>query len=369
MKPKKIAIVHDFLVRFGGAEQVVKAWAAEFEEADIFTLFYDEKMNEFFDPERVKTSFLQRFYKYSKGKYTWMLPLMPWAISSFKLDDYDLIISSSAAFSHGVKTSNSQQHISYVHSPARWAWDWHDKFMLERKMHFLTKALFKSVIRMFRKWDVKTSKNPTKILAVSNVIKERIKKYWNKESEVVYPFANDIFFEEVEANLKQERRSYMLVVSQLVPYKKVDLIIEACLKLGQELVIVGDGIEKQRLIDLAHGSPLVKFEGAKYGSELIKYFDEAAGFIFAGEDDFGITPVEAMARGLGVVAYNRGGATETVVSGKTGVFFEEQTVDGIVEAIEKFKGIKFNEDDCKKKAKLFTRTRHIEQLHEIISAL
>ena len=357
----KIAIVHDFLVRYGGAELLVKTWSEEFPEAPIFTLFYDEKkMGKFFPKKRIQTSYLQKFYNLTKS-YTWLLPLMPFAIESFDLSEYDVILSSSAAFSHACLTTYEQKHISYVHSPMRWAWDYYFKFLKERKLNFLTKYLFKKIIFKLRYWDVVTASRPDVILVPSSAVQKRVEKYWNRESEILSPFVCLNTFCLPKTKIKG---NYFLIVAQLVSYKKIDLAIRVCEELKIPLKIVGAGIERKKLEKLA--GKYTQFLGAKYGVELVEIMQKAQAFLFLGEDDFGITQIEAMACGIPVVSYKRGGALDVIEEGISGVFFEDQSVKSLKKVLKDTDFSVFNSQKIRKSAERFSKKKHLDNLRQVV---
>ena len=379
---KKIAIVHDFTVRYGGAEALVKSWMDEYPEASLFTLFYDEKkMGKFFSKERVKTSYLQKWYTLTK-RYTWMLPFMPKAIESFDLSEYDIILSSSAAFSHGLKVSDNQKHICYVHSPMRWAWDWHFEFIKERKMGSFTRFIFQWMIHKIRIWDEKVANRPTTLLAASTEIQKRIEKYWRRDSQVVFPFADTDRF--IMSNLKKDvssslhakenlwgaqikaanKNGYFLVVSQLVPYKKIEIAIQVCEELGLSLKIVGGGVQEEYLKTFAGEN--TEFLGSKYGYELVAIMQGARAFLFPGVDDFGITPVEAMACGVPVVAYKKAGALDTVKPNVSGVFFEEQSVESLKDILKRTDFDIFDPQKIREVAEQFSKEKHIQAIKKLI---
>lgn len=398
----KIAIVHDFLVRFGGAEKLVQAWAERFPDAPIYTLFFDYKKMSKHIPKgnfpsvkaRIRTSYLQKWYRLSGGRYTWMLALMPKAIESFDLAEFDQILSSSAAFSHGIITNIEQKHVCYVHSPMRWAWDWHFNFMKERKMGALSRAVFRWICKRLRQWDVASAGRPDVLLAASSVIKERISKYWRQESSVLHPFVDlDVFKISKNFNVgkpitgddqildqkSKNSKEYYLVVSQLVPYKKIELAIEACGELGLNLKVVGDGMARNDLAKVANKftseedkkfkTSKVEFLGAKYGQELVEIFQNAKGFIFPSVDDFGMAPVEAMACGISVIAFRDGGALDWMKDGETGLFFEEQNVKSLKKALEKFENsqkLKISKEKIREHAKNFSKEKHLQKLSEYL---
>ena len=364
MPQKKIAIVHDFLVRYGGAEALVKAWAEEFPDADIFTLFYDEKkMGKFFPKERVSTSYLQFWYSLTK-RYTWMFPFMPRAIESFNLSNYDIVLSSSAAFSHGALTSYEQKHVSYIHSPVRWCWDSHFSFMKERNMGFFQRWFFQKWTSSIRVWDTFTADRPDVLLAASTEIQKRIQKYWRKESEIVFPFVDLDRFKIAEKSTSSDE--YFLIVSQLVPYKRINIAIEACNKLGLPLKIVGEGIERKKLEKIAGNT--VEFIGSKYDDELVEIMKNAKAFLFPGIDDFGMTVIESMACGVPVIAYKKAGVLDTVKEGVSGLFFEEQSVESLVSVLQYFDISQFNKEKTRDHAKQFSKEKHLNSIRKSITS-
>ncbi|MBT4936517.1 glycosyltransferase [Candidatus Peregrinibacteria bacterium] len=365
----KIAIVHDFLVRFGGAEKLVQTWMEEFPEAPIFTLFYDEKkMGSMFPRKRVKTSSLQKYYSLTK-RYTWLLPFMPIAIESFDLSDYDIILSSSAAFSHGVLTTPDQKHICYIHSPMRWAWDYHFSFIKERKMGFLKKFFFQKAISKIRVWDEISASRPDILLAASTEVSHRIKKYWRRDSEIIFPFVDISKFkvEKLEGHQGEKLdEGYFLIVSQLVPYKRIDIAIQACEELGLTLKIVGEGIMRKELEKIS--GPHIKFLGRLEEEDLIPVIQNAKAFLFPGIDDFGMAPIESMACGVPVLAYKKGGAMDTVKEGISGVFFKEQSVESLKELLKKTDFSQFDVKKIRSHAEAFSKERHMNKISSIYSS-
>jgi glycosyltransferase involved in cell wall biosynthesis len=341
LQGKKVALVHDFLVRYGGAEGILKNFMQIFPEAPVFTLFYDqEKMGRFFPKNRIKTSFLQNFY-FKNFSYYHLLPLMKYGIESFDFSDYDVVISSSAAFSHNILVNPDTLHISYVHSPVRWGFDSFFSFQKDHNLKGIKKIFFNYLMKNLRVWDKVNASRTDKILVASSVIKKRVEKYWDLDSEILNPFA-DLEKFKIKNTSKNAVKNfwgnkedyYFLVVSQLVPYKRIDLAIKACQKLNIPLRIVGEGRERNNLEKIANFN--TEFLGALYGQDLVKIMQKAKAFLFTGIDDFGITPVEAMACGVPVIALKKGGVIDSVKNNVNGLFFEEQKVDNLIETIKNF---------------------------------
>lgn len=359
----KVAIVHDWLVTYGGAERVVETFLDIFPQADIYTLVYDEKkMGKIFPKEKITTSFIQKFPKATKI-YTKLLPLMPYAFESFDLNKYDLVLSSSSCCAKGVIVPPSTKHIAYIHSPMRYAWDlFHD---YERKSKFLTRIFMNIFMKNIRIWDVISSQRIDKVIANSNYIANRIKKYWKIDSEVVYP---PVEIERLGSNNK-EPEDFYVSFSRFVSYKRIDLAIEACKKLKKKLVVIGDGEERKNLEKLANGDKNIIFTGRISDEEVKDYLQRCKALIFCAEEDFGIIPVECQACGRPVIAYGKGGTLETIVDGKTGVFFDKQTIESLIEGIEKFEKITFKSEIIQEHARKFSEERFKKEILEQIEKI
>ncbi|MBI4975274.1 glycosyltransferase [Candidatus Peregrinibacteria bacterium] len=323
----KVALVHDFLVRLGGAERVLKVLADMFPEAPIFTLFYDEKkIGNVFPKERIHSSSLQKYQKILHGKYRYLTFKFPKAIEDFNFEGFDLVISSSAAYSHGILTPLKTNHVCYCHSPMRYAWDWAGEYRKENNIQGLKTFFYAPLIRYLREWDIAACDRPTTYISNSHNVQNRLKKYYKINSDVIYP---PVEIEKFRATGKKE--NYFLIVSTLTPYKKIDLAIQLFNKIGRNLLIVGDGPQRKYLESIA--SDNITFLGFKDDKTVREYMENCRAFIFPGEEDFGITPVEAMACGKPVLAYAKGGALETVISGKTGEFFFEDNVNSMEDGL------------------------------------
>lgn len=323
----KIALVHDFLIRHGGAERVLESLSNLFPEAPIYTILYDEaRMGQRFPAKKIYTSFLQKIYRLFPWTYGFLRPWMPYAIESFDFTGYDLVISSNSAYAHGLITNLETSHLCYYHSPTRWLWDYRHPFLKEQKFNPLTLFLAKWHQHRLRTWDFLAADRVDYIMANSETVRRRIQKFYRRDAEVVFPPVDISRFQ-----VKKEHQNYCLIVSTLTPYKKIDLAIEVFNKLGKHLIIIGEGKDADRLKKLA--GPTIDFLGFKSDELVQEYMQNCRAFIFPGEEDFGIAPVEAMACGKPVLAYQKGGVTETLIPGKTGEFFKELTPESFEEGL------------------------------------
>lgn len=332
----KVAIVHDWLVTYGGAETIVDLLLRIYPEADIFTLVHDpKKMKGHFENNRIFTSNLQKLPKATKI-YTKLLKFMPKAFEQFDFTGYDLVICSSSSCAKGVITPPGVPHIAYVHSPMRYAWDLY--FDYKKRSGRLTKFFMDKWMTSIRQWDYISSQRIDTIVANSKYISRRIKKFWNLPSTVIYPPVNTRRF--YCEDLPQE--DYYVTFSRLVAYKRVDLAVSACKKLGRKLVVIGAGGEMENLKKLAGDSKDIIFTGRASDEDVRMYLNKCKALIFCPEEDFGITPLEAQVCGRPVIGFKKGGTLETVIDGTTGVLFEKQETDSVCEAILKFEELNKN---------------------------
>ncbi len=319
----KIALVHDFLLRYGGAERVLKVLSEMYPEAPIFTLMFDEKtMGKHFDAGRVVTSSMQKWARWPGRLYRFFFSDMPRAIEEFDFTGYDVVLSSSHSYAHGILTPQKTKHISYCHSPARYLWDYTHQYMEDHQYRGLKKWMVQRKMQHVREWDRLASDRPDFYIANSDAVASRISKYYQRESDVIYPPVDVDRFAVSDAS-----EDYFLIVSQLSPYKRVDLAVQLFSKLGKKLVIIGAGPQESFLRKIA--APCVEILGFKDDAVVGEYMKYCRGLIFPGEDDFGIVPLEAMACGKPVLAFGAGGALETVIPGVTGELFGEATVDSL----------------------------------------
>jgi glycosyltransferase involved in cell wall biosynthesis len=323
MKAPKIAFVHDFLLRLGGAERVLKVLMDMYPDAPVYTLLYDEKkVGKVFPRERVRTSSLQKFPRFLPGMHKFLFPFMPGAIEEFDLSGYDVVVSSSSAYAHGVVTNLETKHICYYHSPMRYAWDYTHEYVKEQQLGLFGELLVSKMLHKVREWDFLAAQRVDLPLANSKTVRNRIQKYYRQEAQVIHP---PVDIERFEPHPKNE--GYFLIVSQLTRYKRIDLAVELFNKLGKRLVIIGTGPDERRLKRLAAEN--VDFLGFKSDEVVKEYLENCRAFIFPGEDDFGIAPVEAMACGKPVLGLRKGGLTETLLEGVTGEFFDELTLESM----------------------------------------
>lgn len=358
----KVAIIHDFLVQYGGAERVLEVISEIFPEAPIYTLLYDrEKMAGKFEGKDIRISNLQKFPKFLRKRYRWLLPFFMVAPEIFDLRDFDLVISSTGAWSKGIVTRLNTVHISYLHSPMRFVWDYGEKYLKEEKKKCFLVRILLSYVRM---WDKLASERPDYLIANSKYTQERIKKYYRRDSKVIYPPA----FIENSVDEFVRKKEYFLVVSRLSPYKKVDLVIEAFNKLGLPLVIIGEGKQKKHLQKIARDN--IKILGFVDDQKLSEYYANARAFIFPADDDFGMTMVEAMGFGVPVVAYKKGGAKEIVKEGVTGEFFEAQITEVLADGVRRFieNENSYRKEDIINRAKEFSKERFEREMKEFINS-
>jgi glycosyltransferase involved in cell wall biosynthesis len=356
----RVAVVHDWLVTFGGAERVLREIVNMFPSADIFTLvdFLPREDRSFLQGRLVRTSFLQKIPR-AKHVYRQLLPLMPLAIEQFDLSDYDLVISSSHAVAKGVITGPDQLHISYTHTPIRYAWDLQHQYLRESNMSRGVKSwIARLLLGYIRMWDYRTSNGVDEFVANSQFIARRIWKIYRRKASVIYPPVDVSRF-----SMVSQKDEFYLTASRLVPYKRVDLIVESFRAMPNlRLFVIGDGPELEKIKAIAPSN--VTLLGHQPIEVLIDYMQKAKAFIYAAEEDFGIAPVEAQACGTPVIAYGRGGLLETVrgVGGSshpTGLFFHTQSTDSIIDALQRFEQLKgvFSPEVCRKNALRFSTDR------------
>lgn len=355
----KVAVVCDWLVVYAGAEKVLEQILNIYPEADLFALvdFLDKDKRNFIQNKKVTTTFIQKLSK-AKTKYRNYLPLMPLAIEQLDLSKYDLVISSSHCVAKGILTGPNQVHISYVHSPIRYAWDLQHQYLKEAG---LTKGLkgwiAKIILHYMKIWDTRTSNGVDYFIANSEFVAKRIWKCYRRKADVIYPPVDVEAFEYCD-----KKDDFYLTASRMVPYKKMDLMVEAFTKMpDKKLIVIGDGPDFDKIQKIAEGHNNIKLMGYQPFKVLKEHMQKAKAFVFAAEEDFGITPVEAQACGTPVIAYGRGGALETVrglsiKDNPTGVFFDKQDKESLIKVINYFEDnkekIRFK--DCRENALSFS---------------
>lgn len=393
----KVAVVHDWLVGMRGGEHVLEAILELFPAAELFTLVYDaDAVSDRIQKFNIRTSFLQKIPQITE-KYRFFLPVMPVAIELLDLRDYDLVISSSHCVAKGIRKRRGAVHVSYVHAPMRYIWNRYDDYFGPGRAS-LKVRIAAAIARPFLKWwdkRVSSFHRVNLLVANSRFIAKQIEAAYGRTAQVVYPFAHLERFESKKAKtVDSSNAGYYLVVSAFAPNKRIDLAVAACLQLGRNLKIVGSGQEETFLRQLAaaasqgskgkallplasesnetrKSSPKIEFLGALSDQEITDLYCGCRAFLFPGVDDFGITPVEAMAAGRPVIAFAEGGALETVIPSVTGIFFNEPTVPAFVEALKNFEAREdqFDPEACKKQARKFTREKFKENFkREILAA-
>lgn len=352
-----IALVHDWLTNMAGAEKVVLLMTKMFPKAPLFTSVYDRKKTIAFDHVDVRTSLLQNV-PFSKAKREVLIPLTPFAFEQFDLSDFDIVISSTTMAAKGVLTKPETMHICYCNTPPRYLWE---PEVDPRADTGLFKGLRKKTSHKLRIWDRVAADRVDYFIGNSKYIARRIKKYYQRDAEVIYPPVDIDQFKTVES---KKVKDYYLFVSRLVGYKKCDLVIEAFNELGLPLKIIGSGPDKKILQKKAKSN--IEFLGFLSDAELVKYYSEAKAFVFAAEEDFGIVPVEAMASGRPVIAFGRGGATETVVEGVTGTFFDKQTKESLMTAVKRFNPCDYDPSKIRFQVEKFSQERFKRELKSYI---
>lgn len=352
----RVAIVHDWLTGFAGADRVVDQIKKTFPDAPIYTLVYDpSRFPAYFQKYDIRTTYIQKI-PFATKLYKNMLTLMPLAFESLDLTQYDLVISSCSSCSKGVITRSDAVHICYCHTPTRYLWDMYPVYL--HNAGILKRILMPGMIHKMRLWDYQAASRVDHFISNSAYVAQRIQKYYRRKSDVIYPGVR------MDTSAFEAQEDYYLVVSRFVRYKRIDLAIEACNRLKKRLVIIGDGDEYRSLKRIA--GPTIEFKGNLSDDEIRVWYRKAKAFLFPGEEDFGITPIEAMSAGIPVLAYGRGGATETVVDGKTGLFFPEQTVESLCDCIVQFeeKGVAYTREEIRVHSQKFSEERFRNEIEQ-----
>ncbi len=345
----KVALVYDRVNKWGGAERVLLALHQLFPDAPLYTSVYNPSAAPWADTFTVKASFLQNI-PFFRNKHELLPFLMPLAFESFNFNSYDLVISVTSESAKGIITKPDTKHICYCLTPTRYLWSGYKEYFTNTYFRLATRT----VVQALRKWDVVASQRPDAFIAISKEVQRRIKKYYNRESIVVYP-PNEISnfkFQTPNSKLNQNSGKYFLVVSRLVSYKRIDLAIQACNRLNLPLKIIGVGSQEAKLKALA--GPTIEFIGRVSDQELVTYYQQSRALIFPGYEDFGLTIVEAQLFGIPVIAYKAGGATEIIKDDVTGIFFQNQSVDSLIEGIRAFENKQFDNEKIKANVSRFS---------------
>jgi glycosyltransferase involved in cell wall biosynthesis len=362
MKDMKVAIVHYWLVNQRGGEKMLEALLELFPQADIYTHVYDRAaMSPLINSHNVYTSYIQKL-PFAKKLYQKYMPLMPNALSSFNLQDYDLVISSESGPAKGVVPNPDAYHICYCHSPMRYLWDMYHEYF--RKSGGITRFFMKRLIPSLRLWDVMSANLVDRFITNSSYVAKRIKRYYNRDAAVVFGPAP------IERFLPIERKpqDFYLFFGQLVGYKRADIAIDACIASGRKLVVAGSGAKKKDLRRWAH-SGLVAFTGRLTDDEVADYYSRARALIFPGIEDLGLVPIEANAAGCPVIAFRKGGVLDTIQENVTGIFFDQQTPESLVQALDRFEAMEKQFADRRQftdQVKQFSKTEFMKRVRQII---
>lgn len=349
----KTALVHDWLTGMRGGERALES-IYELYPSPVYTLLHTKDFqSSIIDKKKIHTSSIQKF-PFSGKYYQKLLSLFPGAIEEFDLSAYDVVLSTSHAVAKGVLTTSKQLHICYMHTPSRYAWDLTFQYLRESGLEKgLLGAMVRHMLHNFRTWDIISANRVDYYLTNSEYVAKRIKKIYNREAEVIYGPADTDYY-----TLCVEKTNSYLAASQMVPYKRMDVIVKAFTRMkDKKLTVIGMGPEEKKIKNLAAKSPNIEFIGYQSRESLREHLQKAKAFVFAAEEDFGLMPVEAQACGTPVIAFGRGGAAETVVEGKTGTFFYSQDEDCLIEAVEKFEKMEDRLDcgEIRKNALRFSR--------------
>ncbi len=340
----KVALVYDRINKWGGAERVLLALHELFPQAPLFTSVYNSATAPWAGVFDIKTSFLQKF-PFAKKAHEFYPLFMPIAFESFSFDEFEIVISVTSEAAKGIITKPSTLHICYCLTPTRYLWSGYDEYFSNPILRFLSSP----AVTYLKVWDKIASTRPDVFLAISSEVQSRIKNYYQRDAQIIYPPVS--LFENYD--VVDGKGEYFLVVSRLVAYKRIDLAIRACNELRLPLKIIGVGKEETYLRSLA--GPTVDFLGSVTDEELVSYYQNCKALLFPGREDFGIVMVEAMGFGKPVIAYKAGGALDIIQDRKTGIFFKEQTVQDLIDAINAFQTMQFNSHTIRKQAELFSK--------------
>jgi glycosyltransferase involved in cell wall biosynthesis len=361
MFPKNIrlAIVCDWLTNFGGAEKIIIALHQLFPNAPVFTSIYNPGRMKGFEAADIRTSYLQNL-PFAKSRHQLYLPFFPGVFEKIDLSGYDIVISSSHSCAKGVITGPETLHVCYCHTPMRYAWDDSINYINDYSANFIVKRLARFYVHRLRIWDRLSADRVDNYIANSHYVQQRIAKYYRRPSTVIHPYVDVNDF-----TVGTVKDKFFLAVGRLTPYKRFDLIVETFNQLGLPLKIAGDGIAMRQLRRMAR--PNIEFLGQVDDDKLKELYSKARALIFPQTEDFGITPLEAMASGCPVIAFAKGGALETVVDRKTGLFFRSQTVESLRHAIYEFQDINFKYGQIRKQAEKFDREVFNRRIIDFIS--
>lgn len=357
----KVAIIHDHLAQQGGAEKVLEVLAEMYPEAPIYVLLYKQSnVDKYFPGRDIRSSIIQRL-PWGVKHYRWYMALMPMAVEFFDLSDFDLVLSSTSSFAKGVITKPETKHICYCHTPTRYLWSDTHQYISELRYNKYFKKIISLMLNYVRIWDRLAADRVDRFITNSRTSEIRIRKYYRRESTIVYPSIEDDKF-----HISAEQDDYYLCGSRLVPYKRIDIVIEAFKQMGKKLKIFGDGLDLDRLKALAGDNPNIEFLGRVSDEKRADLFSRCLAFINPQKEDFGITIVEAMASGRPVIALGQGGATETVIPGKTGELFAEEKTESVLEAVSRFDPKAYDPQAIRQHALRYSKESFKQQISAII---
>lgn len=370
--PLKIALVHDWLTNMRGGERVLLAMKEAFPDADIYTSVYNSQNLPEFDKykDQIKTTWIQKFPKKLRNFHQLFPVIRVFAFKSLNLKDYDIIISDTSSDAKHARGGPKTKHICYCFTPTRFYWSHYNDYKKDPgfgKLNLLIKPIIPPFVWMMRKFDYSAAQKVNQFVAISSEIQNRIKKYYNRDSTIIFPPAD---VEDVKFNSKTENRDGYVVLGAQVAYKRADLAIKACIKLNLNLTLVGDGSENARFRKLAYGHKNIKFKTDVADSEKLELLGRFKAQIFPQEEDYGITAIECMAAGTPVIAYKKGGALD-FISNNSGIFFEKQTFKSLVKVLQEVEsgGVKFKPTGVRSQAEKFNKEKFIKEIQTLVSNL
>jgi glycosyltransferase involved in cell wall biosynthesis len=353
---RRVALVHDWLNQVGGAEYVLEVLVRQFPGAPVYTSMYaPERMPQAYRAWDIRTSFMQHLPDVTRRHQVYM-PVYPLAFERIDLARYDLILSNKSGFCHGVRVPPAARHVCYCLAPTRFLWQY-EAYSAREALQKGADALLRPLLGPLRRWDYAAAQRVHHFIAISGEIQDRIRRFYGRESTVIYPPVDIKQF----SPSKDAPSDYYLAGGRLIPYKRTDLAVRACSELGLRLLVFGDGRDRAALEAMA--GPSVAFLGRVHDDDLARLYAGARAFIFPGLEDFGIAPLEAQAAGRPVIAYAGGGALETVIPGMTGEFFAEQTVESLKQVLRHYDALAYDPQVCRRNAERFREERFVDELH------
>lgn len=358
----RVALVHDHLAQDGGAEKVLQVFSRIYPNAPIYTLLYDKKnIDKNYPNKNIQASIIQKLPGAIKH-YKWYMPIMPMAVEFFDLNEYDVVISSTSSFAKGVITSPDTLHICYCHTPTRYLWSDTHQYINELKYNKYFKKIIAFVLNYVRIWDMSASNRVDKYLTNSKISLKRLRKYYKKDAKIIYPSIRMNDFK-----IADKHEDFFLVGCRLVPYKRVDLVIRAFKKMpDKNLKIFGSGIDIERLKKIAGNTKNIEFLGKVSNEERKELYSKCKAFINPQLEDFGITPLEAMASGRPVIALGKGGSLESIINEKTGIFFKDTVLEDVIKAVKNLDNYKWNPSYIRDHVKKFSEERFVKEIKEFV---